>query len=143
MARFRLGEWRVEPEVNRLVGAHRQRLLEPRHMAVLLALMQAPDRTLTKAQLLDTVWPHRFVVDGVLKRAISQLRRALGDDARAPRYIETLYKVGYRLVTKPMTCGGDTVRRFPSTPYNMVDVSRCMAREALCASARTTFWPGG
>lgn len=138
-ARFKLGDWYVEPDVNRLVRGRVRQVIEPRQMAVLLALAKAPAQTLTKLQLLDSVWPHRFVVDGVLKRAISQLRRALGDDARAPRYIQTVYKVGYRLVLVPEFMNGRPQHRTRTVRYSMLEMRECLAREAICASGRP--WP--
>lgn len=70
-------------------------------MHVLLSLARANGSVRTKFDLLDEVWPSSYVVEGTLKRAVSELRKALGDDARNPRYIETIYKVGYRLVSLP------------------------------------------
>jgi hypothetical protein len=51
-----------------------------------------------KAALLETVWPETAVTEGVLTRCIRELRRALGDDARQARYIETVHRRGYRFV---------------------------------------------
>ena len=98
---FALGDWEVDPLGNRLNADGREVRLEPKLMAVLAYLARAHGRIVTKDELLERVWPRRYVVEGVLKRAVSELRRSLGDDARSPRYIETVYKVGYRLVTMP------------------------------------------
>jgi len=51
--------------------------------------------------LLDAVWGHRFVTESVLKTAISQVRAALGDDPKQPRYIETVSRRGYRFIAAP------------------------------------------
>jgi DNA-binding winged helix-turn-helix (wHTH) protein len=72
--------------------------LPPRPFAVLCALARAPQTLLTTNALLDSVWGHRFVSDSVLKSAISDLRAALQDDARQPRYIETVSRRGYRFL---------------------------------------------
>jgi hypothetical protein len=48
--------------------------------------------------LLDDVWGHQFVTDSVLRTAISELRTALDDDARKPRFIETVSRRGYRFI---------------------------------------------
>lgn len=63
--------------------------LQPKALAVLCALARQPGRLVPKSDLLDAVWGHRFVTDSVLKSVISDLRAALGDDARQPRFIET------------------------------------------------------
>lgn len=64
----------------------------------LCALVRQPGSLLTKNALLDEVWGHRFVSESVLKTAISELRTALRDDARQPRFIETVLRRGYRFI---------------------------------------------
>ena len=73
--------------------------LEPKALHVLKALHQRDGRTVRKDELLGEVWPDVAVSDEVLTTAIYQLRRALGDDRRQPKYIETVPRVGYRMVT--------------------------------------------
>ena len=53
---------------------------------------------MTKNALLDAVWGHRFVTESVLKSAISDVRAALGDDPKQPRYIQTVSRHGYRFI---------------------------------------------
>ena len=72
--------------------------LAPKPFAVLCALARTPGRLVTKNALLDQVWGHRFVTESVLKSAISEVRAALGDDPRQPRYIETVSRRGYRFI---------------------------------------------
>ena len=74
--------------------------LRPKAFAVLKVLVQHPGRLVTTQQVLDTVWPGTFVGDAVLKDNIRQLRDALEDDARSPRYIETAHRRGYRFIAK-------------------------------------------
>jgi DNA-binding winged helix-turn-helix (wHTH) protein len=62
--------------------------LPPTPFAVLCALVRQPGSLLTTSALLDSVWGHQFVTDSVLRTAISELRTALDDDARKPRFIE-------------------------------------------------------
>ncbi|MBS0319668.1 MAG: PD40 domain-containing protein [Proteobacteria bacterium] len=97
-APLRIGTVDVFPASNEIdAGAGRERL-PPRIMALLLRLAAEPGQPVDRATLLDDVWERRGVTDEVLSRAIADLRTALGDDAKAPRFIETLPKVGYRLV---------------------------------------------
>ncbi len=70
----------------------------PTPFALLCALVRQSGSLITKGALLDAVWGHRYVSDSVLKTAISELRTALGDDARRPRYIETVSRRGYRFI---------------------------------------------
>jgi predicted ATPase/DNA-binding winged helix-turn-helix (wHTH) protein len=74
--------------------------LRPKAFAILKYLVGRPNVLVTKQQLLDDVWPNTFVSDGVLKDGISQLREALGDDAKIPRFIETAHRRGYRFIAE-------------------------------------------
>ena len=75
--------------------------LAPTPFALLCALARQPGTLLTKDALLDEVWGHQFVSESVLKTAVSDLRSALGDDARQPRLIETVPRRGYRFIANP------------------------------------------
>jgi DNA-binding winged helix-turn-helix (wHTH) protein len=75
--------------------------LAPRPFAVLCALVRHAGSLLTTNALLDEVWGHQFVTDSVLRTAISELRTVLDDDARKPRYIETVSRRGYRFFAAP------------------------------------------
>jgi DNA-binding winged helix-turn-helix (wHTH) protein len=70
----------------------------PKPFGVLCALARRPGSLLTTNALLDEVWGHQFVTDSVLRTAISELRTALDDDARKPRFIETVSRRGYRFI---------------------------------------------
>jgi DNA-binding winged helix-turn-helix (wHTH) protein len=70
--------------------------LEPKVFDVLVFLITHRERLVTKDELLDAVWRDTFVTPNALTRAVGQLRKALGDDAGTPRYIETVAKRGYR-----------------------------------------------
>jgi len=67
-------------------------------MMVLLTLASRTDHVFSKEELIAEVWPDTFVGDDALTRCISILRRVTDDDAHAPRFIQTVPKVGYRLV---------------------------------------------
>jgi DNA-binding winged helix-turn-helix (wHTH) protein/tetratricopeptide (TPR) repeat protein len=72
--------------------------LPPTPFAVLCALARRPGSLLTKDALLDEVWGHQFVSESVLKTVIRKLRSVLEDDARQPRFIETVSRRGYRFI---------------------------------------------
>ncbi len=74
--------------------------LPPKDFDVLCFLARHRGHLVTKEELLDAVWQHRFVSESVLKSVISRLRAALGDSAQQPRYIETAPRRGYRFVTE-------------------------------------------
>lgn len=69
-------------------------------MELLLYLASRPRQVIPRAEILAAVWNGRYVAAQALNHAVWELRRALGDDARRPRYIETVTKRGYRMVAK-------------------------------------------
>ncbi len=97
---FVAGGWLVEPELNSLRRGTVERHLEPKVMKVLLALAEHPNHVVSKDDLIRAVWPGTFVSDDVLTRCISMLRRATRDDPSMPHFIQTIPKVGYRLVAE-------------------------------------------
>ncbi|MCI1728118.1 MAG: winged helix-turn-helix domain-containing protein [Chiayiivirga sp.] len=94
----RIGEFVLDPGPNELRRGQSVQRLPAKLADLLLRLAAEPGRMVARETLLDEVWERRQVNDEVLSRAIADLRQALGDEARAPRYIETLPKRGYRLV---------------------------------------------
>jgi predicted ATPase/DNA-binding winged helix-turn-helix (wHTH) protein len=72
--------------------------LRPKAFAVLEHLLASPGELVTKERLITAVWQDTFVGDAVLKVAIRQVREALSDDARSPRFIETAHRRGYRFI---------------------------------------------
>lgn len=72
--------------------------LEPKVFAVLTQLVTRPGELLTREQLLDAVWGHRYVTPSTLNRVIALARRSLADDAVEPRFIQTVHGAGYRYV---------------------------------------------
>jgi DNA-binding winged helix-turn-helix (wHTH) protein/tetratricopeptide (TPR) repeat protein len=74
--------------------------LPPKAFSVLQYLVENAGRLVTHNELLDKVWPNTFVQPEVLSSHIRDVRAALGDDARKPRFIETLSRRGYRFIGK-------------------------------------------
>ncbi len=95
---FRIGDWRVRPRLNSLEKNSESHPLEPRAMEVLVYLAEHTEEVISKDQLIQDVWEGAFVTDEVLTYAVHQIRKALGDDAKEPRFIQTIPKRGYRLV---------------------------------------------
>ena len=98
MASLRFDRFELDEADARLTCAGRPVALPPKPFAVLCALARTPRMLVTKNSLLDAVWGHRFVTESVLKSAISEVRAALGDDPKQPRYIETVSRRGYRFI---------------------------------------------
>jgi len=110
---FRIGSWLVQPSLNTISQNGVSTRVEPKVMEVLVCLSRHAGNSISKEELLENVWRDTFVSDDVLKRAISELRRVLKDDARESRVIETIPKRGYRLlaevhpVNPPVAIGSD------------------------------------
>src|SRR2546421_6725633 len=93
------GPYRLEPRGG-LMSRDRQIRLTPKALALLSFLAGRPGELVTKEELFAAVWPDIAVGDAALVTCIQELRKALGDDARRPRYIETLHRRGYRFIGK-------------------------------------------
>jgi DNA-binding winged helix-turn-helix (wHTH) protein/predicted ATPase len=98
LGEFRVGEWWVRQAEGVLRSDRKSVRLEPRVMDLLACLAARSGTVVSKDELLAAVWGGAFVEEGVLSQAIHSLRKALGDDARQPRYVQTLPKRGYRLL---------------------------------------------
>src|SRR3954465_9714663 len=93
------GRYRLEPRVGLMIGAREVRLT-PKALALLSFITERPGEVITKEELFAAVWPETTVGDAALVTCIQELRKALRDDARKPRYIETLHRRGYRFIGK-------------------------------------------
>jgi class 3 adenylate cyclase/DNA-binding winged helix-turn-helix (wHTH) protein/predicted ATPase len=91
-------EFRLDPDNSCLWRGAHVVPLTPKAFDVLHYLVTHPDRVVTKDALLDAVWPTTAVTDVVVRMAIGELRRALGDTAQASQYIATVQRRGYRFV---------------------------------------------
>lgn len=96
--RLTLGEVVVDVESRRVSAPGGVHSLEPRVFDLLRTLAGRPGLTVTREHLIDMVWGRAEGSDEALSQAVAKLRRALGDDARAPRFIETVPKLGYRWI---------------------------------------------
>lgn len=109
---WQLADWRIEPDSHRLYPlAADTRLvtgqplqLEPRVMTALVLLLQAGDRTLTDAELLQGVWPGLVVSDASLYKVVAELRKALSDQQKPYQLIERVHGKGYRLLQVAVRC---------------------------------------
>ena len=94
----------------------------PKALAVLAYLAARPGQLVSKRELLDEVWQGVFVADGALKVCVREIRRALDDDARAPRFIETAHRRGYRFVAPVTRSAAGTAADVPVTAAPVVPV---------------------
>ncbi len=95
---FHIGDWLVEPSLDRLSRNGTSVRLRPQLTDLLVLLARRAGRTVSKGEILEGVWGRLFVGESGVSRCISELRHALEDDARKPVFLETITKRGYRVV---------------------------------------------
>ncbi len=95
---FQVGDWLVEPDLDRISRGDESSSLRPRVTELLVCLAASAGKLATKQQIIDEVWRTEFVTVNALTQLIAELRTALGDDAAKPRYVETIPRRGYRLI---------------------------------------------
>lgn len=93
-----MGEWRARPALGRLERGEQTVSVEPRTLQVLVCLARHAPNVVSKQRLIREVWGEVFVNEEVLSHAVWQLRKVFGDEARNPRYIQTIARRGYRLL---------------------------------------------
>lgn len=129
---FRLGDWFVDPGLSRVTNSDTTVHLEPRAMEVLVYLASRADELVSKQDLVHHVWKAEVVAHGSLTGIIAQLRNALCDDSRHPRFIETIHTKGYRMIADvaPALTGPDVreTRTTGDQPDDLVQKSSPMGQ---------------
>jgi len=97
---FYLADWYVDTDSNRVCRGDIEVKLESKVMAVLAYLAEHSGELVSREDLESAVWGQTIVGYDALTRCIAKLRKALNDDPRQPRYIETISKKGYRLIAR-------------------------------------------
>ena len=95
---FFFGDWQINPQSNSVQSGDTIRTLEPKAMDVLRLLCQHQGEVLTPDDIIRQCWGDIAIGDNPLHKVITQLRKALGDQASNPQYIETIRKRGYRTI---------------------------------------------
>ncbi len=150
---FRVDRWIVQPSLNRIrsasrspgAGAPESRQLGHKVMAVLVCLAERAGEVVTREELFERVWGGAFATDEALATVVYELRKALDDDARRPRYVETIRKRGYRLIAPIEPLAAETTPRHAGRRRVIHSV---LPAAALTAAALTFMallpgtWPG-
>ena len=92
---MRFGECGFDSQARELQRGNEAVRLSPKAYQFLEFLLANRPRALSKAEIHDHLWPRIFVSESSLSRLAAELRQALGDDARRPRFIRTVYGFGY------------------------------------------------
>ena len=98
--RIWFGDVEVRPDNNDIIVNGSVVRLKPKAMQVLNCLIAADGAVVTKSSILDKVWPNVTVSESIVTEAIRELRRALDDETRNARYIQTVHRRGYRTIAE-------------------------------------------
>src|SRR5687768_3816968 len=126
---FLFDDVRVENATFQAFKAGQLIQLEPKALKLLLFLIENRDRLIEKEEILNTIWSGTFVTDNALTREIGKLRKSLGDDPKAPKYIQTVHTRGYRFIAELKEANGQAI----SVPAEMVNPKSEMPSEIIRA----------
>jgi DNA-binding winged helix-turn-helix (wHTH) protein/Flp pilus assembly protein TadD len=97
---YQFDQYEVDDREFRFSACGRPVPLEPKSLRLLVYLLENRNRLVRKQELLDKVWPEAMVTENALTRSIGLLRKALNDDSREPKFIETVPTAGYRFIAE-------------------------------------------
>jgi DNA-binding winged helix-turn-helix (wHTH) protein len=92
---YAFGEYRLDVGARQLHRGDAALHLSPKAFDLLALLLQHRERVLSKQELHQALWPGIFVTEANLQSLVAELRRALGDSARSPRFLRTVHRFGY------------------------------------------------
>ena len=116
-SRFAFGDFHMDVARYRLSRGQREIPLPPKAWDVLYCLIKRPGLLVTKEALRHEIWPDIAISDDTLTKRIGELRRALGDTRRTPRFIETVHGRGFRFVGEVREVGDETRGHEPGVRF--------------------------
>jgi DNA-binding winged helix-turn-helix (wHTH) protein/tetratricopeptide (TPR) repeat protein len=128
---YEFGPFRIDPEKEILLRGGEPVALTPKTFQILLVLIRHNNELVTKDELIKEVWPDTFVEEANLSRTIFMLRKALGENPPAQRYILTVPGRGYRLA--------ENVRLLPEQDLSIVAAEHSKV-EVLVSETRSWHW---
>jgi DNA-binding winged helix-turn-helix (wHTH) protein/tetratricopeptide (TPR) repeat protein len=114
--RIRFDDIEVDGQNLRVTVGSQIRPLEPKSFRLLVFLIENRSRVVPKDEIMAAIWPDSFVSENSLTRAVTQIRKVLGDGSKAPKYIETVPTVGYRFVATCLEEAGPAAEPGPAAP---------------------------
>ena len=133
---FRLGEYLVLPQHNKLVLKGEEYKVEPKIMQVLCYLISHRKEVVSRDKIAEEIWPDSVIGLEVVTRAIFELRKILKDDPKKPVYIETIARKGYCFIYEMPQIGEHTLENTPSLKNK---ISQSKSRNHLILSLITGF----
>ena len=142
---FSFNSFQLDPVNASLRRGKQAVVLTPKAFNVLRYLLEHVGQLVSKDDLWRAVWPGTSVTDAALTNCVSELRKALGDDPKAPRYVETMHRLGYRFIapvsTQPVQIS-ESERRRPESGLILTRRSpapHCVGREAESAQLQESL----
>jgi DNA-binding winged helix-turn-helix (wHTH) protein len=112
VTRLHFGECVFDGESRELLRRNRPISLSPKAFQLLQILIERRPKALSKSDLHDELWPNTFVVEANLSNLIGEVRRALDDDPRRPRFIRTVHRFGYAFRSESIAATADHGKMF-------------------------------
>ena len=113
---FRVGDWCVNPKSGQILRNGEAARVDVRTMRLLLCLAEHAGEVVSIDDLLSQVWSEVSVAPDSVYQAVASLRRLLGDDPKQPTYIETVPRLGYRMVAKVSPWTDQSIAQPGSSP---------------------------
>ena len=136
---YAFGDYELDTRLHELRRAGDRLHVEPQVFDVLAHLFASRDRLVTKEELLDQVWGHRYVAPTTLNSRIKHARQAVGDDGSAQRVIRTVHGLGFRIVAHVAERPADSaVERPPPHPRTLETPAPLSQRIRFCSAADMT-----
>jgi DNA-binding winged helix-turn-helix (wHTH) protein len=109
--RVRFGPFELDAATRELLHGGRRVHLSPKSFDLLQILVEQRPALVTKAELQDRLWPDCVVLEANLGNAVAEIRKALGDDSRSPRFVATVSRRGYRFSADTLVIGAEDAVR--------------------------------
>ena len=114
------GDFKLDQERRQLLRSGRPVPLEPKAYELLSLLVERRPRALSRAQIRDVVWPGVFISESTLTQSVNNIRQALDDDARRPRFVRTARGFGYAFCGEARVVGEEPPRDVSGAPPRLV-----------------------
>lgn len=132
---YSFGEYELDTRLHELRRAQERLHVEPQVFDVLAHLFACRDRVVTKEELLDRVWGHRYVAPTTLNSRIKHARQAVGDDGATQHVIRTIHGLGFRVVASVEERTGTTIA---GTPPLQQRIQFCTAADGVSIAYATS-----
>ena len=147
MRQYSFDTFTLQLEQRRLLGADGTEIeLTPRLFDALLYFVQNAGQLLDKDRLMSELWPDVVVEENSLSQSVSALRKALGDDAQSPRFIQTVPRRGFRFVAAVVASDAEAAPVVPVAPVApvapVIPASEAIAVDAPAAPPRRRWLAG-